>query len=1013
MSDSLVIGNVIELLGGGVPSTLPLAAGAIYHLSPGWDLSAPQPAADTVATLLLGGGLPIGENIGNRVPKLPITIVVPSTGNEDADRQTLAGAREMLMLSVNADRWSLVWTREGGYPLLLDCFHAAPAVVTYSMPMDIGLISQIEISFEALPYGKSDTAELVPFNSPSTLWVAPPASVVIDDFQTIDNWLNGDDTGFEASTGHWTAAGGCNIAQTTAQAHTGTGSLQVTANSTSNMDAASAVASAYATLGLPCVVNDTVTVSAWFRAATVARTCQTWVAFFDQSGNQLSTVFSAGTADTTTGWTQVTGNFTAPALTAYAIGKVQINSPAGSGEVHYVDDVNVNRGAIFSLTDIALFSQSTKVAVGTHSVHWARTDNNCPNYTHQLPSPLNITGLKKLSLWMGLGTGTYSTWHTGRVTVSVTLTDGTTGATVTMTTTVTHAASGLITAPRWQKVSGWIPQNTVFDYTNVVQYELKAWNKVGLGGVQILQAEAYFDHISADAASTGAPGPRGAVYAISGTIGTAPSALTLQLQPGPSTVQSTAIFTTAGSNNWTAPTGVTLVLKAEAIGGGSGGAGGGAVANTGGGGGAGGEYAAEYNIPVTPATVYHPTVGAAGTAGNSSTHTSGPGGDSFFFGDGGFGVYAHGAGPAAVNGTMQNGALGGRGSNNSVHYNGGNGRTGPAGQQDGNGAGGSGGYASAGKSANEPQGSKLEWEGAAAVDGGGPGGNGGVVQKNSGLGNAPSGPYGGGGGGGAPGANGGPGQSGWVKLTWASVAASPLKTAIVHLPRRDAPSSIAPFTVTGNGTDTPNGLTTYTAPVTGSLQARYDGTYQVILTNFSWNAPTTSRTITLTIIQHKADGTTPSVTLTRTFIPNTDPDHVNLLNGLVLMGTVTLPLYAISPGNNTDTIQFTVNDTNTSDRFLDTLLLDVTGQTVIYSSSASGVNNLWVTEPDLGIDIGQVYGSQNDWDQASSVMYDVPVISGGPMAVLPGENPFFCYSVQGAPALQASYLPRWNLDRLQ
>ena len=40
--DSLVIGNQIELLGGGVPSNHPQCAGAIFQLAPGWDLSAPQ-----------------------------------------------------------------------------------------------------------------------------------------------------------------------------------------------------------------------------------------------------------------------------------------------------------------------------------------------------------------------------------------------------------------------------------------------------------------------------------------------------------------------------------------------------------------------------------------------------------------------------------------------------------------------------------------------------------------------------------------------------------------------------------------------------------------------------------------------------------------------------------------------------------------------------------------------------------------------------------------------------------
>jgi hypothetical protein len=72
-----------------------------------------------------------------------------------------------------------------------------------------------------------------------------------------------------------------------------------------------------------------------------------------------------------------------------------------------------------------------------------------------------------------------------------------------------------------------------------------------------------------------------------------------------------------------------------------------------------------------------------------------------------------------------------------------------------------------------------------------------------------------------------------------------------------------------------------------------------------------------------------------------------------------------------------------------------------------------VTEPDIGLDYGQVYGSAADWDTADSVLADVPVMAGGPLAVMPGENPLLAYSVQGAPGITASYIPRWYLDRLQ
>jgi hypothetical protein len=857
VADSLVIGSIIELLGGGVASTHPLCAGAMFRLAPGWDLSAPQPSGGTVASLLLGGGLPVGQHIDNRQPSLPVVIVVPSTGNLTADRATLAGAREVLAQAVNADRWQMVWTRDGsGLPLVFDCFHAKPVVRSYSEPHDLGLVSQMQVSFEALPYGRSDTAESVTFNSPASGWQPPPSPVVIDGYATVSS-----------STG----------------------------------------------------------ASSWTRS-------------------------------------------------------------------------------------------TTQVAAGTGSARWVRQSHAAPLYTTTLAAALDITGRRKMSLWAGLGTASYSQWHTGRVTCSVTLTDAT-GNTVTCTITFTGHASALPGVPRWQKISGLIPQVPFFDYTTVSSYQLQMWNRIeavpgatgGTAPVQpVLQADCYLDTLRADSTSTGAYGTRGTLYSLPGVTGTAPAPLTVQVQPGPSAAPQTALFTTGGSNNWTAPAGVTNVQQVEAL---AAGAGGRQAGGLGGGGGGGGEHVMDYNVAVTPATVYHPTVGAPGSGGTTGGVNPTDGGDSFFTGDAGRTVRAHGgkaAGPAS-----NQGGLGGTGSTAPLHLDGGDGYTTPT--RDGGGGGGGGGQV-----VNGSDGSGRT--GGAGVDGGGPGGPGGHADDTNagkrGGGAPPGGTYGGGGGGGGLNVGGtqyggGAGRGGWIRLNWSATAGSPLKTTVLHLPARDSPHSIAPLIAAGNGTDVPNGSTVYTAPVTGALQARYYGTYQALLTVSSWNTPANPRTVTVTLRQLRGDGTTVTQAMTRTTTPNTDPDPLRVLNGLLLLGTVTLPLTRISPGNNTDVFSLTVSDTNTSDRFLDLLLLDASGQTVIYSASGSGVANLWVTEPDTGLDYGQVYGSAADWDTADSVLGDCPVMAGGPLAVMPGENPLLVYSAQGAPGVIASYQPRWNLDRLQ
>ena len=119
--DSLVLGNQIEVLGGGVPSVNPLFPGAVFRLQPGADPGAPQPTTDFVASLILDGERPFGRRASNRTIVLPIWITAPN-------RQILAAAREGLEQLVDQDIWTITWTRDpsagnpGGkrLPLILD-----------------------------------------------------------------------------------------------------------------------------------------------------------------------------------------------------------------------------------------------------------------------------------------------------------------------------------------------------------------------------------------------------------------------------------------------------------------------------------------------------------------------------------------------------------------------------------------------------------------------------------------------------------------------------------------------------------------------------------------------------------------------------------------------------------------------------------------------------------------------------------------------------------------------------
>ena len=168
------------------------------------------------------------------------------------------------------------------------------------------------------------------------------------------NWLGTGLTqtaGFEGGPGNWVNAGNATITQTTAQAHSGTGSLQITANSSGN-----ALASHCATtLGgltahaMPVTAGQTVAASAWFRAAVTPRNCQVPIAIFNSAGTLLSTTFGTAVADAAGGWTQVSNSVTAPAGAAFAVAETEIGSAAAS-EVHYADDVDL---AIIPGTDLS------------------------------------------------------------------------------------------------------------------------------------------------------------------------------------------------------------------------------------------------------------------------------------------------------------------------------------------------------------------------------------------------------------------------------------------------------------------------------------------------------------------------------------------------------------------------------------------------------------------------------------------------------------------------------------
>jgi hypothetical protein len=1012
--DSLVLAGV-ELLAGGVPSDHPLCAGAIFQLAKGFDFGAPATSFSDAINLILAGDVPTGGRVGNRTPRLPVIIRVPATGDEQADRATLAGAREMFLQAIAADEWDLVWTRSGGLPFTLPCFSAQAVTVDWDLLRDAGLQCNLEVSFQALPYGRSDSPETITFKLPApAAWTPPPDPVQVDDFGTSGaNFLSGDDKGFDASIGHWVSVNNTNLARVTSPTRTAPGALSMSSQAAGDMRVAHCSLASAGTSGLPVKPGDVVSGRVWGvqpALGTTLRSFRAEIEWVDAANAAISAVNGSNTAEVASTWTGtsvVSG--TAPANAVRARLRLAVLAAAGAAEVHYGDDTALYYPPVTSAVDWASWSQSTQRVNNSYSARWSQRAHASAVYDCTLPANLDITGQSKLSLWLGLGSSNPHVFaHHPVVTVKIDLYDQD-GIKITTVITAKVKVSGLPSSPHWTKVSGYIPQSSSFDYTNLDRYVITVWNHTESGGARVLQADCYLNDLDATPRSVSPASPvRGTVYDLPGGVGTAPAPIAVNAQPSPSAAPVVTTLSAVGDNPWTA-TGVTLIQLLEYWAAGGGGEG--ARGTNGGTGAGGGEYSARRNVAVTSGNTYHIQIGGAGSAGPAN----GPGtsgGDTY--GDSTLGGRAHGGQGGGVRGLGLPG-LGGSGSTDDIHHSGGDGAKLWADYNDhGQGGGGSGGPAQDGIDAK----SSSEGLAAAAVNGGGPGGQGGHHSPETGqvhTGYQPAVGPGGGGGGGAYGDDsvryaGGAGRNGQARLTYSATLGQPFKTCILHHIPPSAPHSLAPIVPTG-------ALNANTAfPMTGQLQARYEGTFRVLLA-CTWNTPANSRDVTVTIRQKQTGLADRNTVLTQAgIVPNTalDPAGGPVANGLLDMGAVQLPLSPIAPGNNSDWFQVQVGSTNGSDVPLDLLLLDTTAQTLIYSlpsGATAWVNNLWLDVPPLGRDLGGVYGSQTDRDQAVSILGECDY-SGGPLWIGQGHHRLAVYAVQSIPVIEVSYLPFWRLDRL-
>jgi hypothetical protein len=351
----------------------------------------------------------------------------------------------------------------------------------------------------------------------------------------------------------------------------------------------------------------------------------------------------------------------------------------------------------FSSISSPVHFQSDRCVVGPRSCGWDPDDdrNHDPGgattrffYPAQLTTPLNLTGMTSISMWLGFGSRWYHCLEyrgkTHGVEVTITLTD-TSGTQLSFSRShLRLPVSQNAQNPCFSKVTMPIPGSATFDYTSVGSYSIEVVNR--LDRVRRLSwVTCYIDALTAYPPSqTVTPVIRGNQYILYGLQGTARAEATLSFQQPPTAGTPTPV-TTAGIGTYTVGAGITW-LKVEGIGGGGPGAS--RTTSGQGGGGGGGAYSRIDVFPVTAGDVIPYNVGAGGAPGSDGQPT--------VFGPGPAGplVLSANGGTAATANSITGGAGGAASLPPFVSYPGGTGRT--ASGSVGGGGGSSGGNAAPG-----------------------------------------------------------------------------------------------------------------------------------------------------------------------------------------------------------------------------------------------------------------------------------------------------------------------------
>ena len=697
-SDSLVFDGVIEVMGGiqGVQSDIPelldsngqgptfriLAPPSLnssgFGYEPSYDLNAPQPTQDVVASMLLDGERPFGERASNRTMSLPVIIFGTMAGG----MQQVLRAREFLMSVIDQQTWQMKWTpADTGLAMIFDCFRALPSSVLYGFNYSAGgsatgqtigrpnyPIAMITLAIQALPYGRSDIdgVQALSFNSPIANGVPTVSPTTVDTFGTVFNPPP------VINTPNWTVLGLNNPS--------GVSTWTITASSQASQGATIVVEIEAAANTVTGVSDDSGNVYTLAGAQTTGGAC--WQYLFTApvsttlptSGHITINASGSGSFSSVAyvlsgAWNPVVlfqGTHTTASFSSvfqasqYAMVLSVASGLGGSGSVPVgFNSLGANSGNGFNNL-MAWFSQpinQTQVSVNIASSlpnpsslmffaflpvnqFWSQDAISPPPtfagksvrytpprpfhmpwpaavYSQTLQSPVNIAGNPVLSVMFGQSYDT--SWpkdpkFVSNVTLRWTLTDNI-GRTLIFSKAQKRVNYG--TNPfsvRWTQINSAVPQGKAFNYNAVASYSVRITNWAASGHSGYVRMNCWLNNIVANPQT------------IQNTVSPRGSVYNLFSLPGsarapvsvqcqlPASANISKEITAPSTGQWIVPPGVYSV-QAETWAGGGAGAATNLARNICGGGGGGGEYAQEPALPVVPGQRVPWSIGAGGTPG--------------------------------------------------------------------------------------------------------------------------------------------------------------------------------------------------------------------------------------------------------------------------------------------------------------------------------------------------------------------------------------------------------------